>query len=565
MNDARCVADPARSLLGLVLRTRVRSTWNHIRQVLTEAPLRVCITLILVAVIWFGLYWLFYLVFAQLHRTPLIATIAIPMVFNVFFLAMLVLLALSNAIIVYGALFSQNESTFLLTAPMTALDVVTFKYLESLAMASWALILLGVPMVLAMADSTHNPLFYPLFLAFFLAFLPIPGSLGLLLAWAAARFFTGHLRRKLTGGVALLVVGCAFAAFRTLQLAGQTPPDWLHTFYARMSFVEFAFLPNQWVAAGIDQALQDRFFIAGLYLVVTLANALFLSWLAVNIVAHRFERTLDRASTGHTAGQRAALRPGGGGAGWVFFYLPLRLRLIATKDLRTFLRDPLQWSQLLILFGLLSLYLFNIPTLKGQLEAFGWEAIIPFLNLCAIGFLLATFTCRFVFPLVSLEGQKLWLVALFPLPRGSVLFAKFAFAMTVTLAIAVSSMVLAIVLLELDLIWAAIHLAIIVGVCTGLCGFAVGLGACLPMFGETNAARIANGFGGTTNLLASAALLAVILGAAGIATWRSRYLPGGTLPDLTSMALCLFSLTLGAGAGLAALSLGARHFERVEV
>ena len=91
------------------------------------------------------------------------------------------------------------------------------------------------------------------------------------------------------------------------------------------------------------------------------------------------------------------------------------------------------------------------------------ERMLLFLSL-----ILATFTCRFVFPLVSLEGRQLWLVGLLPLPRGRILHAKFAFAMTVTMAVALSAMTLALVMLKLEVIWAVIHLAVVRLSCVSL-------------------------------------------------------------------------------------------------
>jgi ABC-2 type transport system permease protein len=262
---------------------------------------------------------------------------------------------------------------------------------------------------------------------------------------------------------------------------------------------------------------------------------------------------------------RKAADAAGGHAGLVFFYLPTPLRLIAAKDLRTFLRDPLQWSQLAILFGLLVLYLTNIPALQLELTGSVWALIAPFLNLCAISLILATFTCRFVFPLVSLEGQKLWLVGLLPMPRRHLLLAKLAFAMTVTLLGAVGAMGLATVMLDLNPTWAVIHLGITVAVCFGLCGFSVGIGARLPMFDQPNVARIANGLGGTTNLLASLALITAVLACVAVATWRSRYLPAGSSPDAVAIAYCIGGALVGVVAGVAALVLGARHFDRIDV
>jgi len=332
-----------------------------------------------------------------------------------------------------------------------------------------------------------------------------------------------------------------------------------------MSFVETAFLPNNWVATGIDQALQGKIQPALGYLGVTIANALFLSWFCVRFVAKRFDAAYDRASASRATGSRPASDAGGGVAGRVFFYLPLPLRLVAAKDLRTFFRDPSQWAQLTILFGLLVLYLTNMPTMKLGLQAAGWLLMIPFLNLCAVSLILATFTCRFVYPLVSLEGQKLWLVGVLPVRRSRLLWSKFAFSMTVTLAVAVGAMSLAAVMLRTDMVWTLIHVTVTAAICFGLCGLSVGLGARLPMFDESNPARIANGLGGTTNLLVSVAVVATSLAGVFVATYRSRYLTPGSMPDSTSLLCILGSLTVSIGAGLLALRVGGRHFDQVEV
>ncbi len=452
MSDGATTYYP-RPMIGLLLRTKVRGLLNRVRHAVDEAPIRLSAATILVGLVWLGLYFLFVGVFQQINRTPLEATVAMPMIFNFFFLAMLVMLTLSNAIIAYSALFSRPEAMYLLTAPLTPRDVVTLKYLESLALSSWSLVLLGLPLMMAMADEAGEPVFYVLFIAFFLSFIPIPGALGLLLAWFAGRFFP----RKSVRWVVVLGVICAAAlvimAIRSMQVGHAQTELWLRQFLARMSFVESAFLPNNWVARGIDHAVYRQFSESLLYLGVTLANALFLSWLAVMVVSGYFSKAYDRASVGRSTGRRLASPASGGLPGLVFYYLPLPLRLVAAKDLRTFFRDPLQWSQLVILFGLLALYLTNMPTLRVEFSATNWFLAIPFLNLCAVSLILATFTCRFVFPLISLEGQKLWLIGVLPMDRGRILQAKFAFSMTVTTLVAASAMTLAAVMLGLSFVW----------------------------------------------------------------------------------------------------------------
>lgn len=564
MSDATGTAHLC-SKLGLLLQVRSRLIYNRATQALHEAPFRLTATVLLVGLIWLGLYALFSTVFRHLSRTPLEATVAIPLVFNFFFMAMLALLAFSNAIISYGSFFARQEPAYLLTLPLSSLDVVSIKYLESLALASWSVVLLGLPLMFSMARTVDHPAFYVLFIAFFVAFLPIPGSIGVLLAWGVARYFPRRLTKPATIGAAILMLIWIASVLRSLRI-GETAADvWLRAFLNRMGFVQSALLPNNWVAAGIDHAMHGNFDDSLRYLGVVLANAFFLSWLAVRIVARQFDVAYDRATSGKSGPGRAPAEASGGLAGWVFWYLDRPLRLVAAKDLRTFFRDPAQWSQLTILFALLVLYLTNMPTLRLEFSASGWFLVIPFLNLCAVSLILATFTCRFVFPLVSLEGQKLWLMGVLPLRRGRILKAKFAFSMTVTLLVAFGSMSLAAYMLHLDKVWTIIHLAVTFGVCFGLCGFSVGIGARLPLFTQTNVARIANGLGGTLNLLASVALVAILLGGVGVATWRSKDNEVDSLPDMISLGLCASALILGIVAGLYALHIGAKHFERVEV
>jgi hypothetical protein len=120
-------------------------------------------------------------------------------------------------------------------------------------------------------------------------------------------------------------------------------------------------------------------------------------------------------------------------------------------------------------------------------------------------------------------------------------------------------------MLQLDAAWAAIHLAVTVSICFGLCGFSVGIGARLPMFKQKNVARIASGLGGTTNLLASVALVSIVLGTVGYATWRTAGLERDALPDAASLLLCAGAVFLNFLVGTFALRVGSKHFERAEV
>ena len=77
------------------------------------------------------------------------------------------------------------------------------------------------------------------------------------------------------------------------------------------------------------------------------------------------------------------------------------------------------------------------------------------------------------------------------------MWAKFLYALTVTATAALAVTILAIRALDLPFALAVIQAYSTLATCAGLCGLAVGLGARLPSYRESNSGRIASS--GTTS------------------------------------------------------------------
>ena len=100
--------------------------------------------------------------------------------------------------------------------------------------------------------------------------------------------------------------------------------------------------------------------------------------------------------------------------------LPLSVvrRTLLVKDVKVFLRDVTQWSQLLLLVALVMVYLYNfrvldldrVPYMAGTIKNF-----YAFLNVGLAGFVMATVAARFVFPGVSAEGAAFWIIRTAPI------------------------------------------------------------------------------------------------------------------------------------------------------
>ncbi len=151
---------------------------------LRDSPWRTLAIIGLLIGIWTALYTLLDHVLGQVRNWGLVGLVADQHVFLHFFLVLAVMLAFSNGVLAFGALYGRDESAYLLSMPIHARAVVCVKWIESLFLSSWSFLLLGVPLMLAVAHNSNVAwYYYPLFLAHFVGFVAIPACVGLLAAW----------------------------------------------------------------------------------------------------------------------------------------------------------------------------------------------------------------------------------------------------------------------------------------------------------------------------------------------------------------------------------------------
>jgi ABC-2 type transport system permease protein len=188
---------------------------------------------------------------------------------------------------------------------------------------------------------------------------------------------------------------------------------------------------------------------------------------------------------------------------------------LAEKDLRVFFRDNTQWSQLLLLGGLVVVYLYNfsvLPLEKSPLPLGFLQNEIAFFNLGLAGFVLAAISVRFIFPAVSSEGGAFWILLSSPLTVKRFLWGKFALSLPSMLILGELLVVTTNYLLRVSsfmMILSAVTMFMIVW---GIVGLGIGFGALYPNFKYQNIAQVSTGYGGLMFMIYSALFIAVILG-----------------------------------------------------
>jgi ABC-2 type transport system permease protein len=498
-------------------RLRLRLARNGLRVALETGRVRlvtVLATSAFVAAFTFGVGW--YL-FHQLtvNNIPFKGAI-VEGLFDLLFFTLGGMLVFSTGIILYSSLYTAPEAKYLLTTPARADHIFATKFQAAVGLSSWAFVVLGVPIFLAYGLASGVPwYFYAVLPLFLLGYVLLPGAVSAALCLLLVRYIPRNRRQFLV----LLGVGMAVLAglwfYRVSQAAKHTLVRGgaeLDDLIGQFDLARSGFAPSHWMTRGLMAAARDDFAGVLLPLALVWSNGL-LVYLAAAWVARRVYRTgFDRLAGGGRGRKVHGASPLDRVMEALVFYLPRSTRVLVVKDFRTFRRDPTQWA-LLILFGVLMLI--GAANFRQYYKAdLGLmdKYTISLMNLFGTAALLCAGLSRFIFPLISLEGRKFWVLGLTPIKRSEIVWGKFAFAATGSVIIALLLIVVSDVLLVLPAELVALHALAMLVIALGLSGLNVGLGAYLPTFRETDPSKIVVGFGGTVNMVVGLMFLVCVIG-----------------------------------------------------
>lgn len=489
-----------------------RASANLVDLALIRQPMRGATVLTVVGSVWIllgGLFWGL-LDFLSQDQYLALKPRLLESLLALFFLTMGVLVMVSDTVLVWSSLYRTRSAQFHAALPLKDRDVFWGAALEGGLWASWAVLVLVLPLIGTLVREAAQPLlFVPaavLTLGCLIALGMAGGALG---AQLLARLIP--LLRRGVRGIILIAVG-------TIAVAGvlaigqfenhREPVTFMTEVIGRLRFAENPFLPSWWAQQAFSSSLASRWTDWAWFTGLLAANAGGIAIVAEFTAARRYRRDLDALSgRPDDSVSRAATRP------WrPVPLLPGELGLLVAKDLRLFRRDPAQVLQFTAFFGLLAFYILMLPRL-GKAFAFDeyWRPAVSVLNLTAIGMALATFTGRFVYPLLSLEGRRLWVLALAPWPSHRVVTAKFIFAVMVGLPVSAGLAGLSGVMLDMPLGTILYQTGVIICMACGLAASALGIGARLADYREDDPNRIVAGYGGTINLLASLVFAGMLL------------------------------------------------------
>jgi ABC-2 type transport system permease protein len=485
------------------------------------------------------------------------------------FLTFLSFLAFSAVVTALSTFFLAEDLRLLLAAPVAVRRIFHARFLRTVAQASWMVIIFLAPVLMGIGYARcAGPMFYATALLTVTPFAVIPVAAGTGVTLALVNIFPARRARDI-----LMLMGLLFAASLVILLRFIRPeqllkveslPD-LTDFFATLQSPITPLLPSFWAGETLFASLRGGrdLLHAGALWTTAAAAVVMLRAASERWYFSGFSRSQEASKTRFTR-----LR----GLEGLTRALPISnvRRQLLIKDLKIFLRDVSQWSQLLLLLALVLVYLYNfrvldlarIPYMSGFIKN-----VYAFINLGMAGFVMATVAVRFVFPAVSAEGAAFWIIRTAPISLRDFLWSKFWTGFVPVLVLTEVLTVAANQFLGVDPALKVMAAVAIVFMSLALVGLAMGLGARYPRFGG-DPSQVAGSYGGVAFMMQSVLYILVMTALLG---WPSSvYLlqPVRRAPlSIVQELLMLLSLATAAAMSLAiwwfSMRSGVRALERM--
>ena len=532
-----------------------------------------CFLLLLGAAFWFGVYYGVRRVLLYLHDVHELGPALAYQLLLIILLTFLSLLLFSNLINALSAFFLARDLDLVLSAPVNLRSFYYSRLITTTVHSSWMVLFFSMPVFAAYAAVFGGgPVFYLWVLLTLPLFLLIPAAVGIFVTHLLVYFLPAKRIRDMLFFIGLLAFVAIYVLFRFSQPERLVNPESFGHFAQFLTAMESPsapFLPSSWTAEILAAALFNRPAEKGFFYALLASYALFFplaaSWISSAVYLTGWSKAQEAPQgTRNSAWLERALE-------YAARPFPAIWRAIMLKDIRTFMRDATQWSQVFLLTALIIVYLYNfkvLPLDRSPLPPGTLRTLISFANLALAGFVLSAVAVRFAFPAVSLEGKAFWILQTAPISLRSLLWSKFWLNFLPLLLLGVTLVFLSNILLRVPPWMMALSLVTICAMTAGVAAIAVGIGALYPNFGFENAAQIPTSFGGAVCMIFSVGFVAVTVM---IEAWpmylvAMRSLGSGTaqVAELTAMAPALLAVLVSTAiAVIVPLRLGLKSLERL--
>jgi len=463
---------------------------------------------------WFGAYWTIKRVLVYFQAVHGLGPELAYQLLLIILLTFFSMLLFSNLITALSTFFLARDLDLILAAPTPPSAFFYSRLVITMGNSSWMVFLFSLPVFAAYASVFHGgALFYLWVLLVLPLFLVIPAAIGALIVHLMVYLLPARKIRDLFFFIGLFAFVLLYFLFRFARPERLVEPEAFGHFLEFLSAMETPssfLLPSSWATEIFASALFQKPVELWFFYALLLSYALFLplatSWVSAAVYLSAWSKTQESRQGRRPWGFLDALLR------FVTHPFPEAAKAIMIKDVKSFLRDPSQWSQLFLLAALVVVYLYNfkvLPLERSPIPAASLRIVVSFANLALAGFVLSAVAIRFAFPAVSLEGKAFWILQTAPISLRSLLWGKFWLYLVPLLFFGEILIFLSNLLLRVPSWMMALSLVTVFLMTFGITAIGVGVGALYPKFDYDHVAEIPTSFGGAVCMILSIAFIGV--------------------------------------------------------
>ena len=333
---------------------------------------------------------------------------------------------IGNIVVSYSTIFKTREVGFLLTQPVSFVKIFLVKFLDNFFYSSSTLLLIVTSALAGYTAYFGLPWYFIPFAVLFMIipFMFIAGTLGAITLLIIMRFASTFGIKKVLATIASVYVTATilfyiFSSPVEMVTKVLTYFPNINNYFGFLESPAIKLLPNHWVADALYWISAGKFIAAGWYVYLLIVTSilfflfsLFLAkkwfyktWLMfLNLSNEISVKKKNNDKIIFSFENNSSLKP--------------RREALLKRELLLFIREPSQWTHFLIMFFLVTIFILSISTIDVMIfDAYDiyLKTVIYLIIYLFNVFLIASMSLRFIFPLVSLEGETIWKVRSAPL------------------------------------------------------------------------------------------------------------------------------------------------------
>ncbi len=423
------------------------------------------------------------------------------------------LLLFSSILTALSKLYLSRDLLLVHSLPVSSYKIFITRWIDSTIDSAWMVIIYTLPVFISYGIVYQAGVFYYANTMISVGCLAIIASaLSTLVVMAAVIFIPASRMKSVFIFMGILFFVVIYLAIRLSQPELLVDPevfDSVMVYITSLQTPSSPFLPSSWAYDSIRSALSGAF-----------SNSLFFTALSLSFAGMIVSVMIFLADAiyfkGFSKTQNAPTRlfKNSVTRDRIFNFLPGPVKSFTVKEIKTFLRDQTQWTQIFLIAALVVIYVYNfkvLPLEKSPIKTVYLQNLFSFLNMGLALFVLTAVTARFAYPAVSMEREAFWLVKTSPLSIRAFLWIKF-FIYYLPLLILTEILIVATnILLQVTPFMMALSTLTVFFIVPGIVAMGIGLGAAYPDFKAENPTQTITSFGGLVFMIACAGYIGLVV------------------------------------------------------